>query len=596
MIVTTSGHSPDAAARTAARLRARRRARGPRAARGQRPDGATTCGCSSATGGRSRRRPLRATSVTFLARRRPGGREHVGHGARRGRRPPARRRARRRALLERAARRRCGWSRCASPAARHAPHPVDASAHRRPRLCSAAARCTLLARFAGLERLWVRARSTSARPVLDYLARARPSDPLPLRAPRLADRGATGPCSRREPGSAEMPSAAGRSPTELVTDLVGRGIGIAPAGPAHRRVVARGRRAPVPRALPGARARPPTVINAAQRRRRAGRSPSAPPSCARWRPSPTTAAWCTPAQGWTDSSSRPTRRVRAVDGLLTGWHEPESTHLLMLEAVAGRAPCSSARTRRRSTPATAGTSSATATSSSATHRARDARRSDGRGRASRRLPDGPAGGALRPASPRRGDRRAGRRAARHDRERRPPAPHRAGRRRAGRGRRAARRPPAERGRPHARVLRHRPRPTPVPEGVRRAHQRAARLRRRQPTATLLDQLFAKRRATSASTTPARRLAAKRTLRAKVAELARILDEDGYLATFEQVERRRVPHRRAQLRHLGGGRSGTARPAPARSSSSAPCCPSADVERVQHMVAGARHCAYEVRAR
>ena len=29
--------------------------------------------------------------------------------------------------------------------------------------------------------------------------------------------------------------------------------------------------------------------------------------------------------------------MRAVDGLLTGWHEPESTHLMMLEAFAGRA-------------------------------------------------------------------------------------------------------------------------------------------------------------------------------------------------------------------------------------------------------------------
>ena len=29
--------------------------------------------------------------------------------------------------------------------------------------------------------------------------------------------------------------------------------------------------------------------------------------------------------------------MRAVDGLLTGLHEPEASHLLMLEAVAGRA-------------------------------------------------------------------------------------------------------------------------------------------------------------------------------------------------------------------------------------------------------------------
>jgi S-adenosylmethionine:tRNA ribosyltransferase-isomerase len=28
--------------------------------------------------------------------------------------------------------------------------------------------------------------------------------------------------------------------------------------------------------------------------------------------------------------------VRVVDGLLTGWHEPEASHLLMLEAIAGR--------------------------------------------------------------------------------------------------------------------------------------------------------------------------------------------------------------------------------------------------------------------
>ena len=30
--------------------------------------------------------------------------------------------------------------------------------------------------------------------------------------------------------------------------------------------------------------------------------------------------------------------MRAVDGLLTGWHEPEASHLLLLEAVAGREP------------------------------------------------------------------------------------------------------------------------------------------------------------------------------------------------------------------------------------------------------------------
>jgi S-adenosylmethionine:tRNA ribosyltransferase-isomerase len=43
-----------------------------------------------------------------------------------------------------------------------------------------------------------------------------------------------------------------------------------------------------------------------------------------------------PGSGWTEVVVTPERGVRAVDGLLTGWHEPEATHLLMLEAIAGR--------------------------------------------------------------------------------------------------------------------------------------------------------------------------------------------------------------------------------------------------------------------
>jgi S-adenosylmethionine:tRNA ribosyltransferase-isomerase len=43
-----------------------------------------------------------------------------------------------------------------------------------------------------------------------------------------------------------------------------------------------------------------------------------------------------PGEGWTSLTVTPERGVRAVDGLLTGWHEPEASHLLMLEAFAGR--------------------------------------------------------------------------------------------------------------------------------------------------------------------------------------------------------------------------------------------------------------------
>jgi S-adenosylmethionine:tRNA ribosyltransferase-isomerase len=44
-----------------------------------------------------------------------------------------------------------------------------------------------------------------------------------------------------------------------------------------------------------------------------------------------------PGEGWTELVISAERGVRAVDGLLSGWHEPEASHLALLEAVAGRA-------------------------------------------------------------------------------------------------------------------------------------------------------------------------------------------------------------------------------------------------------------------
>lgn len=43
-----------------------------------------------------------------------------------------------------------------------------------------------------------------------------------------------------------------------------------------------------------------------------------------------------PGEGWTREIITPERGVRAVNGLLTGLHEPRATHLAMLEAIAGR--------------------------------------------------------------------------------------------------------------------------------------------------------------------------------------------------------------------------------------------------------------------
>ncbi len=43
-----------------------------------------------------------------------------------------------------------------------------------------------------------------------------------------------------------------------------------------------------------------------------------------------------PGRGWTDAFVDADHPVASVDGLLTGWHEPESTHLEMLRALAPR--------------------------------------------------------------------------------------------------------------------------------------------------------------------------------------------------------------------------------------------------------------------
>jgi len=42
------------------------------------------------------------------------------------------------------------------------------------------------------------------------------------------------------------------------------------------------------------------------------------------------------SSGWTDLVIDPSHRMHAVDGLLTGLHEPRASHLQMLEAIGGR--------------------------------------------------------------------------------------------------------------------------------------------------------------------------------------------------------------------------------------------------------------------
>ena len=108
---------------------------------------------------------------------------------------------------------------------------------------------------------------------------------------------------------------------------------------------------------------------------------------------------------------------------------------------------------------------------------------------------------------------------------------------------------------------------------------------------LVDTLFERRRDERVRNAT-ERLARCRSLKAKVAELTRILDDDGYLATWEEMPGgfRIIEHNCAiwavAQRY---GQACTSEIDFIRT-----VLPGAKVERVQHMVAGGPHCAYEVR--
>ncbi|MFE1309321.1 S-adenosylmethionine:tRNA ribosyltransferase-isomerase [Streptomyces sp. NPDC058755] len=136
-------------------------------------------------------------------------------------------------------------------------------------------------------------------------------------------------------GSAEMPSAARPFTARLVAELVSRGVQFAPITLHTGVASAQAHEPPYPErfAVPTASAR---LINAAKAGDgrviavgttavRAVESATGPDGVVR------------AAAGWTDLVVTPERGVRVVDGLVTGLHEPEASHLLMLRAVAGRA-------------------------------------------------------------------------------------------------------------------------------------------------------------------------------------------------------------------------------------------------------------------
>ncbi|HVC15061.1 MAG TPA: S-adenosylmethionine:tRNA ribosyltransferase-isomerase [Acidimicrobiales bacterium] len=139
-----------------------------------------------------------------------------------------------------------------------------------------------------------------------------------------------------EPGSAEMPSAGRPFTAEMVTRLVAKGVGVTPVV-LHTGVASlEASEHPYPERVkvPAATARRVNLAKAM-----GGRVVAVGTTVVRALESAhdSSTGDVRALDGWTDLVVTPERGVAVVDGLLTGWHEPAASHLLLLEAVAGRA-------------------------------------------------------------------------------------------------------------------------------------------------------------------------------------------------------------------------------------------------------------------
>jgi S-adenosylmethionine:tRNA ribosyltransferase-isomerase len=189
----------------------------------------------------------------------------------------------------------------------------------------------LVARFAGSDRLAV-ARVELGEPLEDYLRRYG----QPVRYGYVPERwplAAYQTVFAREPGSAEMPSAGRPFTAELVTELVARGILVAPVilhtglSSPERDEPPSPERFHVPATTAG-------LVNAV--RSWNGRVIAVGTTVVRALETVAAAnGSLSEGQGWTSLAVTPERGLRAIDGLLTGWHESASSHLEVLEAAAG---------------------------------------------------------------------------------------------------------------------------------------------------------------------------------------------------------------------------------------------------------------------
>ncbi len=137
-----------------------------------------------------------------------------------------------------------------------------------------------------------------------------------------------------EPGSAEMPSAGRPFTPEVITRLVAKGVGVTPLV-LHTGVASlEADELPYPEHV---RVPAPTAERVNATHAAGHRVIAVGTTVARGLESVVDdRGRVAPRDGWTDLVITPERGVRAIDGLLTGWHEPEASHLLILEAVAGR--------------------------------------------------------------------------------------------------------------------------------------------------------------------------------------------------------------------------------------------------------------------
>jgi S-adenosylmethionine:tRNA ribosyltransferase-isomerase len=136
---------------------------------------------------------------------------------------------------------------------------------------------------------------------------------------------------------AEMPSAGRPFSTDLVTRLAGRGVLFAPIT-LHAGVSSLESKEPPPAERYRVPERTAMLVNWAHRV--GGRVIAVGTTATRALESAAEVhgevhGEVRAADGWTELVLGPDRPVRVVDGLITGMHDPDASHLLLLEAVAG---------------------------------------------------------------------------------------------------------------------------------------------------------------------------------------------------------------------------------------------------------------------